>query len=112
MVEDLAEAPGAGDGAAAIVSAAVGCLTLAVFALAGDASKPVAGVFTFWKPTGPLSGVSDAAIIVWLATWFVLSRLWRRRDVNVSRTNVVAGTMFAAAFLLTFPPFADVLLGK
>jgi hypothetical protein len=101
-----------GPGAAAVASAAIGCLTLGVLALLGDAFPKVAAHLNLWNPTGALSGVTDAAILVWLATWFLLSRRWARKTVSMGRVNAAAAVMFAAAALLTFPPFMDLLQGK
>jgi hypothetical protein len=101
-----------GSGAAAIFAAAIGSLALAVFALAGDASHRIAAVFNIWKPTGPLSGVTDAAILAWLVAWLLFSRLWRKRDVNLVLTNAISIVMFACALLITFPPIMDFLQGK
>lgn len=85
---------------------------MGVLALAGDAFPPVARALNVWKPTGPLSGVSDLAIIFWLLVWFVLARAWARRTVNWGMVKVATIAMFAAALLLTFPPFMDFLQGK
>jgi hypothetical protein len=101
-----------GPGAAAVLAAATGCFTLGILALAGDASLPVARALNFWKPTGPLSGVTSVAIIVWLTVWFALAHIWARRNVNFSVVNGACIVMFVAAFLLTFPPFMDLLQGK
>jgi hypothetical protein len=101
-----------GSGAAAVLSAAIGCFTLGALALAGDASSHIAQSLNFWKPTGPLSGVTDLAIIAWLVVWFVLSRLWVQRNVNLSVINSVSLALFAAGLLLTFPPFMDLLQSK
>lgn len=101
-----------GPAAAAILSAGIGCFALSVFAVVADASKPIAGLFTFYRPTGPLSGVTTAAILLWLATWFVLARLWRNKTVAAAKVNAVAFVLLLLGVLLTFPPFADLLLGK
>ena len=110
---DANEAPMTnGPGAAAILAAAGGCFALGVLALAGDALPSVAAMLKVWKPTGPLSGVTDVAIILWLALWFILNRLWRRRDLNLAWINLASVMLFVAAVLLTFPPFMDLLQGK
>ncbi|MDR3511491.1 MAG: hypothetical protein P4L73_07655 [Caulobacteraceae bacterium] len=101
-----------GPGAAAILAAGVGSLALGACAFAGDASPLVRKGFSLWIPTGPLSGVTLAAIVVWLAVWFWLSRRWARRDVNLMRVNASSFMMLIAGLLLTFPPFMDLLLGK
>lgn len=101
-----------GPGAAAILSAGIGCFALSVFAVVADASKPVAKFFTFYLPTGPLSGVTTTAIVLWLVMWGVLARLWHHRTVAIAKINVVAFVFLFLGILLTFPPFADLLLGK
>ena len=101
-----------GKGAAAIMAAALGSLALGIFSLAGDASPAAAAFFDIWMPTGPLSGVTDLAIAVWLVSWLVLARRWAARDVSLKRVNTVAAMMVAAALLLTFPPVMDLVQGR
>ncbi len=107
-----ARTPPNGPGAAAILAAGIGSFALGVFAFAGDAVPPILHAFNFWKPTGPLSGVTSTAVIVWLVAWFWLSRRWRTLNVNLTGVNVAAFVMLAAGLLLTFPPFMDLLQGK
>jgi uncharacterized membrane protein len=101
-----------GRGAAAVLAAGTGCFALALLALAGDASKTISADLNIWIPTGPLSGVTSVAILVWLAAWLLLSRVWAMRDVNLARINMISFAMFAAALLITFPPIMDFLQGK
>jgi hypothetical protein len=101
-----------GFGAAAIVAAGVGCFAVGVLATVGDGVKAVARALTFYRPTGPLSGVSRMAIVVWLVTWLVLGRWWSGKTVSMTKVNAVAFAFLAVGLLLTFPPFEDLLLGK
>jgi hypothetical protein len=101
-----------GPACAAIVAAGAGCFAMGVLAVAGDGSKPVAGVLNFYAPSGPLSGVSTMAVAAWLVVWVVLARLWRGKSVAMGRVNVVAFLLLAAGLLLTFPPVGDLLIGK
>ena len=101
-----------GPGAAAILAAAGGCFALGVLALAADASASLAKMLKFWIPTGPLSGVTDLAILFWLVLWFVLNRIWRGSTVSMTRVNIASVLLFVAGVLLTFPPFMDLLQGK
>jgi hypothetical protein len=98
-----------GSGAAAILSAGIGSFALAVLACAGDKSAAVKSLLVFYKPTGPLSGVTTAAILIWLFTWGILEWRWRSRTVAVGRTNAVALILLALSLLLTFPPVVDLL---
>ena len=101
-----------GPAAAAILSAGIGCFLVGLFALAGDAFASVNAFFTFYKPTGGLSGVTTCAIIVWLASWFILSRRWNSKTVSIGTVNLVSFLLLVLALLLTFPPFMDLLQGK
>jgi hypothetical protein len=65
-------------------------------------------MLNWYAPTGPLSGVTTLAIILWLTTWALLDWRWKSRTVHVARVNVVALTLLALGLLLTFPPFIDV----
>jgi hypothetical protein len=79
-------------------------------------SRPTATAATLTAPpktpTGPLSGVTTLAIIVWLMSWLALSRLWQGRTVTVIKVNTTGFAFLALGFLLTFPPFMDLLQGK
>ena len=101
-----------GPGAAAILAAGAGSAALGVFALASDTWPAINAAFVIWVPTGALSGVTTAAIAVWLVFWLVLARYWAARDVNLGRVNLGAFAMLAMGVLLTFPPLMDMLQGK
>lgn len=97
-----------GSGAAAILSAAVGSFALAVVALAGDKSAAVRSSLIFYKPTGPLSGVTDAAILIWLLLWAVLEMRWSKKSVALGPICVASFVLLGLSFLLTFPPIVDI----
>ena len=101
-----------GPGAAAILAAGVGCGALGCLAFAGDASPAVGKLLNFYNPVGTLSGVTTVTIVVWLATWFVLGRLWGNKTIVLGAVNIVAFALLAIGLLLTFPPFMDLLQGK
>ena len=101
-----------GPGAAAILAAGIGCAAMGILAFAGDASAPIGKALIFYNPTGALSGVSTLAIILWLVSWFVLNRLWRNETVEMVKVNIASFALLAVGFLLTFPPFMDLLKGK
>jgi hypothetical protein len=54
---------------------------------------------------------SSSVRIVWLAAWFVLSRLWQNKSVAMAAVNVAAFSLLGVGFLLTFPPFWAIFLG-
>jgi hypothetical protein len=104
-----APAPTNGSGAAAILAAGVGSFALAILAFAGDKSAYIKSGLVFYKPTGPLSGVTTVAIIIWLFTWGILEWRWRKRTVALRRINIVALVLLGLSLVLTFPPFAALL---
>ena len=101
-----------GPGGAAILAAGIGCATMGILAFAGDASSAIGKALNFYNPTGGLSGVTTLTIIVWLVSWFALNCLWRTKTVAMVKVNRAAFALLAVGFLLTFPPFMDLLQGK
>jgi hypothetical protein len=95
-----------GPGAAAVLAAGIGSLAVAVFAIVADKVQAIKSLMNFYKPTGPLSGVTTCAILIWLAVWLILHRRWRSRQIS-SRSNTVALILLFLGLLLTFPPIAD-----
>jgi hypothetical protein len=102
-----AEEPANGAGAAAVLASGIGSFLVAVLAIAGDKSAALKSFFTFSKATGPLSGVTTSAIVLWLLVWAVLHLRWRNRTLALVAVNGAALALLALAFLLTFPPLAD-----
>lgn len=98
-----------GSGAAALLSAAIGAFALAVLAFAADRSAALKGLLVFYKPTGPLSGVTTSAIVIWLFIWGVLELRWGRKTIALGPVKIAAFLLLALSFLLTFPPIADLL---
>jgi integral membrane sensor domain MASE1 len=96
-----------GPGAAAILSAGIGALALAVLAIVGDKFAAAKSLLVFYKPTGVLSGVTTVAIVIWLVAWGVLEIRWRRRTVALGLVSGLALGMLVLSILLTFPPIAD-----
>jgi hypothetical protein len=97
-----------GSGVAALLSAGIGGFALAILAIAADKSAAIKSSLVFYKPTGPLSGVTTAAILIWLFTWGVLEWRWRKKTVALARISVIAFLLLGLSFLLTFPPIADI----
>jgi hypothetical protein len=98
-----------GPGAAAVLAAGIGAFALGSIAVVADKLPYVARALNFYRPTGPLSGVSTAAIALWLGAWALLDYLWSSRNVKLRRIVTIALLLLAAGILLTFPPLADLL---
>jgi hypothetical protein len=98
--------------AAAVLSCGLGCFILGVLAVAADGSKSLAAALNFYKPGGPLSGVTTGAIALWLITWFTLAARWKNKNVAFEKVTADAFTLLGLGLLLTFPPIGDLLLGR
>ena len=92
-----------------MLAAAIGSFVLAILAFAGDKSVPIKNSLNFYKPTGPLSGVTTIAILVWFLAWGFLEWRWGKRAVAMSRINRVSLVLVVLSILLTFPPIVDLL---
>jgi hypothetical protein len=98
-----------GPGAAAVLAAGIGAFALGSIAVAADKSPHVSRALIFYRPTGPLSGVSTVAVLLWLGIWALLHNRWSGRNVELSRIVTISLVLLAVGILLTFPPFADLL---
>ncbi len=92
-----------------MLAAAIGSFSLAIIAFAGDKSVPIKNSLNFYKPTGPLSGVTTVAILVWLLSWLILEWRWGKRAVAMSRINTVSLLLLVLGIILIFPPVIDFL---
>lgn len=96
-----------GSGAAAILSAGIGCFMVAVLAIAADKLPWFKRLMIFSKPTGPLSGVTTCAVLIWLVAWAILEMNWRKRTVSLGYIATAGLILLCLSLLLTFPPIAD-----
>ena len=96
-----------GSGAAALLAAGIASFTLAAVAIVSDRVPAFRLLMSFYKPTGPLSGVTTSALAVWLVVWGVLDLRWRNRNLRLGPISGAAILLLLIGFLLMFPPFAD-----
>jgi hypothetical protein len=96
-----------GSGAAAVLSAGAGSLALAMLAFVADKSSLIKSSLVFYRPTGPLSGVTTIALLLWLCIWVILEWRWRGRTLAMRRIVTMALALLGLSLLLTFPPFVD-----
>jgi hypothetical protein len=109
-----ASAPASAQGSvcAALVSAGLGCFLLGLTELLAAASPRLTTLFSFYKPSGALSGETTVAVVAWLAAWILLHRRWTARPPKVSAALVAAFVLLGLGLALTFPPLLDTLLGR
>lgn len=106
-VAEISGGPTNGSGAAALLATGIGVFFLAALSVIADHISAVKSSMIFYRPTGPLSGVSSLAILVWLVVWVVLDARWKRHTVALKSIVTVALVLLALSLLLTFPPVGD-----
>jgi hypothetical protein len=94
-----------GPAAAAVLAAGIGCFALGLLTVLSTAFTPLANVLQFYQPTGPLTGVSTLAVVIWLIAWLVYHRLWRQKQMRFTTVLVVTLVLIILGVIGTFPPF-------
>ena len=94
-----------GPAAAAVVASGIGSLALGAFTTVADAIVPLEEALNFYNPTGPLSGKTTMAVVVWLVAWVTAHGLWRNKQVDFGRAFVATLIMITLGLVGTFPPF-------
>jgi hypothetical protein len=92
-----------------LLAAGIGAFFLAALSVTADHVPAVKSHMIFYRPTGPLSGVSSSAILVWIVVWVVLDARWKRSTVALKTIVTVALVLLALSLVLTFPPVGDLL---
>jgi len=109
----------AGPAVAAILSAMLGLMTLALVNLGTQASKAfntwVHGIGKLWMPgaegIGPYSGKETLSLAVWIGSWVILHLALRHRDLSLGRWLVVFLVGIGIATTLLWPPVFEFLTG-
>ena len=108
-----------GAAVAAIISAVLGLITLALVNLGTQASEAfnawVHGIGKLWMPgadgIGPYSGKETLSLLVWIVSWIVLHIALRNRDLNLGRWLIVFLVGVGLATTLLWPPVFEYLAG-
>lgn len=94
-----------GFAAAALIAAGLGALFLGLFTTLAEASTGMQDWLQWNDRVGPLSGKTILAVIIFFASWAVLTALWRSANPPLKPVLIATGVMTALGFLLTFPTF-------
>lgn len=108
-----------GPAVAAMISAMLGLMTLALVNLGTQASKAfnawVHGVGKLWMPgaegIGPYSGKETLSLVVWIGSLVILHLALRHRDLSLGRWLVVFLVGLGIATTLLWPPVFGFLAG-
>jgi len=96
-----------GAAAAAILAAGIGSFAFGAAVCLAQAVKAVGNFFTFSVAVGPLSGKTSVGIVVWVAAWLILGRMWKDRQVSLGKVFSLTLVLIALGLLATFPTFFD-----
>lgn len=96
-----------GPALAASLSAAIGCCVLGLMTVLAMANSAVKELLNWYAPSGPLSGKSGIAVIIWLVTWIVLHFSWKNREIKFGKIWKLSLILIVIGFLFTFPPFFE-----
>ena len=104
MHTEAAEPP-SGPVAAALLAAGIGSLALGILTTLAEASTGMKDWLQFNDRVGPLSGKTIISVIVFFASWALLTALWRRSNPGL-RPFVTASVVLVVLGLIgTFPTF-------
>jgi hypothetical protein len=98
-----------GSGAAAVLAAGIGTFAIAVLDVTADKVPAFKSMMNFYRPTGPLSGVTIISLVLWLVCWAVLETMWKKKTVAMVKIATFALVLLVVSLLLTFPPIGDLL---
>jgi len=96
-----------GPAAAAVIGAGLGVFWLGLLTTLNEASTGIHDWLIFDDGVGPLSGKTTVAVVLWLASWTVLSvSLWRR-NLPYGAILTLTGVFLALGIIGTFPKFFE-----
>jgi hypothetical protein len=99
-----------GPGAAAMLAAGIGVLTLGLTIILAELSTGIHDFlenFQGSRGVGTLAGKSTVAMIVWLGSWAGLHYVWRDKDIDIKKMFNVGLVLGLIGALFTFPPFFE-----
>lgn len=105
---------------AAFLAPTIGLLAMSIANFLQEANdavfKPIYLSIGSWMPNykgiGPYSGKETILLVTWLGSWAVLHFLLRGKELPVRPFTIAMLIGIAAATILLWPPFFEVLLGK
>ena len=90
---------------AALIGAGIGCLALGLLTFLTKISNTIETALDFYHPTGPVSGITTLAVIVWIVAWVALHRVWRNQEVDFRKVYIVTLVLVGLGLMGCFPFF-------
>lgn len=107
-----------GSAAAAMLSAMIGILSMAISNMVSEASKStnifLQQIGNAWIPNanaiGPYSGKETIMLVTWGIGWLVLYMTLRKKEVNLSHCAIIFMIGISVATFLVWNPFIHVFV--
>lgn len=96
-----------GAAAAAVLSSSFGVFVLGLLTTLAAASAGIKDWLNWYDPTGPLSGKTTLAGIMWLVAWIVGHYWLRNKEVKFTRVTQASIALIVVGLLLMFPPIFE-----
>jgi hypothetical protein len=96
-----------GPAAAAFLSSAIGVFVIGLMTTGSVIISGLGDLLNWYNPSGPLSGKTGVAILVWLVSWVVLHSMWKDKEVALQRIVTWTLTLIVLGLALTFPPIFE-----
>ncbi len=94
-----------GTAVAALFGAGIGCLVLGLLTLLTKVSSTIENALDLYRPTGPVSGITTLAVIVWLVAWAAMHTFLRNRQMDLHKVYIIVLILVGLGLLACFPFF-------
>ena len=92
-----------GPAAAAFLAGGIAAVIYGILIILSERVSAVGTALNWYNPSGPLSGTTSLAVILWLVLWAILGNQWKDKDVNFQSTATIALVLLVIGVLLTIP---------
>ncbi len=92
-----------GPAAAALLAGGIAAVIYGILIILSERIPAIGNALNWYNPSGPLSGTTSLAIILWLILWAILENQWKDKDVNFQSIAATALVLLIIGFLLTLP---------
>lgn len=87
---------------AAIMASGIGSFAVGLVVILNEVGLPLAP--SLYPPSGGVSGRTTIAALIWIASWVILHRRWRHRQVDGGRVTAISALLILLGLLGVFPP--------
>lgn len=101
-----------GPAMAALVAAGIGSVALGLLVVLSEAVPAVRTFMDFYSPVGPLAGKSTYAVVAYVASWGVLTTVWKGKEISFHIAYTATLVMIALGLLGSFPLLFDAFAAR